>query len=83
MFDSRDPIIELNITKTHVENELQDLLVAMKGFKFQITLEITFRETEYLPPIYFNCKTHTVVNDLDIDNSLKISYQIILSKLAW
>ena len=47
----------------------------MKGFKFQIILQVTFckeienGETKYLPSIFFNSKTQTVVNDLDIDKS--------------
>ena len=37
MSHSRDPAIQLYITKTQISNKLTDLLVKMKGFKFQIT----------------------------------------------
>ena len=41
MLKSRDAAIQLNITKTHVNNKL---LVEMKGFKFQIMLQVTFHK---------------------------------------
>ena len=41
---SRDPEIQLNITKTHVKNKLKDLLFKMKGFKFQVTSQVTFHK---------------------------------------
>lgn len=55
----------------------------MKGFKIQITLQVTFckeietDQTKHPPPSYFNAETQTVVNDLGIDNTLNTSYLII------
>ena len=49
-------------------------------------MQITFHkqidnsETKHLTLIYFNSKTQVVVNDSDIDSSLKTSYQTILLK---
>ena len=84
--DSRDlPAIKLNITKNHVENKLKDILVEIKGFKFQITLQVTFCKeikngsTKHVPPIYLNSSIQTVAIDLDINNSLNTSYQTIFS----
>ena len=61
----------------------------MRDFKYQITPQLTFHkeieiennETTYPSPIYLNSNTQTVINDSDITDSLKISYQIILSKV--
>ena len=59
----------------------------MKGFKLQITLQVTFVkeaenvETKHSPQIYFNSKHKALVNDLDIDGSLNTSYQTILSRI--
>ena len=58
--DSRDPANQLNISKTHVENKLKDLLVEMKRFKFIMMLQVIFckkienGETKYSPQISFN-----------------------------
>ena len=42
MINSRDLTIQFNITRLHHENLLKDLLAEMTGFKFQITLKVTF-----------------------------------------
>ena len=63
------------------------MLRELKDFKFQITLKVTFckeigsDETKYLPQIYFSSKTQTMVNDLDINDSLNTSHQIVLAKI--
>ena len=81
-----DPAIQLSITKTHVKNKLRGLLVEIKCFKIEIMLQVTLHkkignsETTYPPQIYFPFKSQTVVNDLDIDNSIKTS-QTILSRI--
>ena len=59
----------------------------MKGFKFQITQQVTFcneienGEMTYSPRIYFISKTQAVVNDLDNDSSLNTSYQTVLLRI--
>ena len=37
-------LLQLNITKILVKNTLKDLLVGMKDFKFQTTLQVTFHK---------------------------------------
>ena len=77
ILDSRDPAIQFYITENNVENNLKDLLVKIDGFKFQITVKVTFckgienDETIYSPRIYF--KTQIVVSDPGIDDSLTTS----------
>ena len=38
-------------------------------------------ERKYSSPFYFSSKTYTIVNDLDFDNRLNISYQTVLSRI--
>ena len=87
MLDTQDPINQLNITKPHVKNLLKDLLAEMNSFKYQITFQITFPKeaehdgTKYSLQIYFDSNTQTVINDLDINDSLENSYQIVLPRV--
>ena len=37
-------LLQLNITKILVKNTLKDLIVEMKDFKFQTTLQVTFHK---------------------------------------
>ena len=61
-------------------------MAGMNGFKCQITLEISLckdtknAETKYSPPIYFSSNTQIVINDLNINYSLKTSYQMVFIK---
>ena len=49
-FNSTEPflknqiLLQLNITKILVKNTLKDLIVEMKDFKFQTTLQVTFHK---------------------------------------
>ena len=38
--------MQLNITKTHVNNLMKDLLAETKRFKYQITFQITSQKKE-------------------------------------
>ena len=40
--NSRDPASQLYITKPHLKNLLKDLLIKIKGFKYQITFANIF-----------------------------------------
>ena len=42
VLNSQNLVSQLNITKPHVKTLLKDLLAKMKGFKYQMTLQITF-----------------------------------------
>ena len=52
----------------------------MKVFEFQGILKRN-RGTKYSPTNYFSSTTQKVTNDLDIDVSLKSSYQTILPRI--
>ena len=70
LLNDQDPASQLDIVKAHFEKFLKDLQTEMRGSKYQITFQITFRketesyETMYPPPICFRSNTETVINDL-------------------
>ena len=88
--DNLDPMNHFTKTKEVVESHLKDLLKTMKGFKFIITLEVTFenntfdsktgkREFIYTKKTaYFNSKAKTITNANEIESELYTSQQEIL-----
>ena len=66
--------MQLNIAETHVENDLIDLLVEMRVFRFRKTLKVIFckekenNDLNYSQPIYFSSETQIVRDNLDIDH---------------
>ena len=83
MIDSKDPLAQLEATKSSIKDLFKDLLNEMKGFKNQITVAVLLSKekengsTEY-SPVYFNSATKTVINsDFNPDKSLqKLLYRI-------
>ena len=81
--DKRDVAVQLKASKTSIVELLKDLLIALKGFKYQITLAVLLSkvknsgEVEY-SPVYFNSLTKTVIN-----NKFKLdqSFQEIIYRL--
>ena len=66
--DKRDAVIQLKASKIVIKDLFKDLLVELKGFKYQITLSILLTKvkssdlTEY-SPVYFNSLTKTVIGN--------------------
>ena len=84
--NSKDPLLQLQITRKAVEYHLIKTLPSMKGIKFVETLKVTFSKMTGDGIIYktafFNSKAQTIINDLDIAESLKVSEQQILNFVA-
>ena len=65
--DKKDPLVQLQASKSSMKVLLKDLLNEVKGFKYQITLAVllskikTDGSIEY-SPVYFNSTTKTVIN---------------------
>jgi len=78
--DEMDPLKQLNITKIGVEYELKKQLEQLKGYKFVLTLKVTFEKTEQIKTAYFNSQPQMVLNEKDID--LSQANQEILNKIA-
>ena len=86
---SLDPLNHSTKTKDVVESHLKDLLKTMKGFKFIITLKVTFEKNTFdsktgkreiiHKTTYFNSKVKTITNASEIESELYTSQQEILS----
>ena len=67
IIDSKDPLAQLEASKSSIEDLFKDLLNERKGFKYQITVTVLLckhkinGDIEYAP-VYFNSATKTVIN---------------------
>ena len=66
--DKKDVAVQLKVSKISIVELFKDLLIELKGFKYQITLCVLLSkmknsgEVEY-SPVYFNSLTKTVINN--------------------
>ena len=44
IIEKKDPIVQLEATKSSIEDLLNDLLNETKGFKYQITVKVLFKK---------------------------------------
>ena len=83
VLNSQDLISQLfKLSKPNVKNSLNDFLAERK-LKIPNNFAINFsseNDGAKYPPIYFNSNAQAVLNNLDINISLEISYQILLKK---
>ena len=78
--DSLDPLNHFTKTKEVVESHLKDLLKTMKGFRFIVTLEVTFEKNTFYSKTgkrefihktaYFNSKAKTITTANEIESEL-------------
>ena len=67
IFERKDPIVQLEASKSSIKDFFNDLLNETKGFKYQITVKALLKkykvngEIEFAP-VYFNSVTKTVIN---------------------
>ena len=74
MINKKDPLSQLEASKSSIKDLLHDLLDETKGFKYQITIKILLKKYKDIEiefsPVYFNSTTKTVVNHkFDLDKS--------------
>ena len=68
VIDKRDVIVQLKASKISIVELFKDLLIELKGYKYQITLCVLLSKVkssdliEY-SPVYFNSLTKTVIGD--------------------
>ena len=81
--DKRYVIVQLKASKISVVELFKDLLIELKGFKYQITLAVLLSKVKNSgdvenSPVYFNSLTKTVIN-----NKFKLdqSFQEIIYRL--
>ena len=69
IIEKKDPILQLQDSKLSIKNLFSDLLNELKGFKYQITVEVLLKkyknngEIEFRP-VYFNSVTKAVTNHI-------------------
>ena len=82
IIEKKDPIKQLEASKSSIKDLFNDLLNEAKGFNYQITLKVTlkkYKSTEIeFAPVYFNLATKTVINHRF---SLENAFQDILYKI--
>ena len=67
IIEKKDPIKQLEVSKSRSKELFSDLLNKKKGFKYQITLKVMLKkyklnvEIEFRP-VYFNSTTKTMIN---------------------
>ena len=67
LIEKKDPIVQLEASKSSIKDLFSDLLYETKGFKYQITVQILLKkykpngEIEFAP-VYFNSVTKLVIN---------------------
>ena len=71
LVEKKDPVIQLEASKSSIRDLFNNLLNEKKSFKYQITVKILLKkykpnkETEF-SPVYFNSATKTINNRLMI-----------------
>ena len=84
--NDKDPLIQMQNTQKGVERQLSILLNEMKGLKYVETLKVTFEKISSDVIIeksaYFNSASQTIINQVGISESLKISSENIINKIA-
>ena len=84
--NEKDPLLQLKNTRLAVSNKLADILKIMKGFKYIETLKVTFVKMSDNERItkqaYFNNEPQTIINNTQIIESLNLSEQSLINKIA-
>ena len=80
--DKKDPLVQLEVSKSSVEDLFKDLLNEVKGFQYQIAVLLSKIKTdgsiEY-SSVYFNSATKAVINSDEF--GLDMSFQEILYRI--
>ena len=84
--NNKDPLVQLQNTRKGIETYIKGLLESMKGIKFIETLKVTLEKISgdeiISKTTYFNCDPQTIINHTEIADSLQLSKQQILNKIA-
>ena len=69
IIEKKDPIVQLEASKLSIKNLFNDLLNELKGFKYQITVDVLLKKYKHneemeFRPAYFNSVTKTVRNHI-------------------
>ena len=67
IIEKKDPIVQLEASKSSIKDLFNDLLNETKGFKYQITVKFLLKRYRSngeikFAPVYFNSLTKAVIN---------------------
>ena len=76
LVEKKDPIKQLEASKSIVKDLFSSILNEAKGFKYQITLKVTLKRYKYaeieFSKVYFNSTTKIVINHrLSLENAFQ------------
>ena len=84
--NNKDPLAQMQNTRKAIETRVITLLNEMKGLKYVETLKVTFSKISdgeiVEKSAYFNSTPQTIINQMEIADSLQSSKQQILNKIA-
>ena len=84
--DSEDPLHQLNETKNFIKKCLVKELLELKGFKYIETLKVTFEKKQgngiTTKTAFFNSKTKTLINAMEINEVLQSSREELVKAIA-
>ena len=84
--NNKDPLVQLQNTRKAIAYHIISTLKSMKGIKFVETIKVTFTKISdgeiVYKTAYFNSPAQTIINNLEITESLQMSKQNILNKIA-
>ena len=84
--NNKDPLAQMQNTRKAIEHCVITLLNEMKGLKYVETLKVTFEKNSgdeiVEKSAYFNSTPQTIINQMEIADSLQSSKQQILNKIA-
>ena len=84
--NNKDPSIQLHDTRSAIKTKLNSQLDEMKGLKYVETLKVTFEKQTGTSTIskqaYFNSTAQKIINPIETSDSLQLSEQQILNKIA-
>ena len=84
--NNKDPLVQLQNTRKAAAYHIISILTSMKGLKFVEALKVTFTKMSdgkiIYKTAYFNSPPQTIINNPEINESLEVSKQNILNKIA-
>ena len=86
VIDNEDPLHQLNETKNFIKKCLVKELLELKGFKYIETLKVTFGKKQgngiTTKTAFFNSKTKTLINAIEINEVLQSSREELVKAIA-
>ena len=86
VIDNEDPLHQLNETKNFIKKCLVKELLELKGFKYIETLKVSFEKKQgkgiTTKTAFFNSKTKTLINAIEINEVLQSSREELVKAIA-